>query len=651
MVLTKWQALALACAVSFGAYYSFETPSVLHNEMYRHYNFEDRATFELYFSLIYSLYAFPNLVLPLIGGMMADQFGNNKVMLLFSTFVLAGSIIETVACSMQRMDLFLFGRFIFGCGAETLNVCGSIIITRWFNGQELALAMAINLSVSKLATVISDWVSPQINAAYGIEANSHFVTFLCFVCYILTMLLVAWDKGASKPHLTVLSALRQSEGERLSSIQLHQRQLAEREECDPLLHDVLLRRWESAGAGAEAGANAEVRGDFRRKESFRSNASARSLNSLQHSQGMSSFTESEVAAGERDGDGDGDGEGVGGTGSNLSDRSSPFGGVVFSPDRLGDRLGDGVDIEVGQGGGGGDVGVPANNDKREQCAAASSLEQRLDAKLKQDQNQPAKTDSSHRPELYYLHKSTETTPLLSNSDHLQNNRNNTGCGASEIMQMDDEFNGSLDGQDFYILESDLQQHNSAMRGAKVGGLQSQSQPQYSRLSSLAYHENEHRKELLEAGAVVVGEPARYMGFSVTAWLLFLLTFVMYGTFIPFTNWSNVIILHYYFRNTHPTPVFIKASEIAAARYYSNACISFLVMFNVSIWLLQASKYSELFIGVTDTLFRGQCGFLWSTHRAADCVEPAAGAGPLGDLLRAFGSRGAAAADRAGLQVG
>eukprot|EP01032_Pedospumella_encystans_P022028 gene22028-24974_t len=161
--------------------------------MFRHYDIPDKVTFELYFSLIYSLYALPNMFIPLVGGMMADRFGNKTILLIFSAFILIGSAIETIACFQRSMVTFLVGRFVFGCGAETLNVCVSILISKWFKGQELAFALAIIISLSKLATVVTDWTSPVMYRAIGIRGNAVFVTSVCLVCYLLTILLTHLD--------------------------------------------------------------------------------------------------------------------------------------------------------------------------------------------------------------------------------------------------------------------------------------------------------------------------------------------------------------------------------------------------------------------------------------------------------------------------
>ena len=57
----------------------------------------------------------------------------------------------------------------------------------------------------------------------------------------------------------------------------------------------------------------------------------------------------------------------------------------------------------------------------------------------------------------------------------------------------------------------------------------------------------------------------YFGFTLPVWSLFLFTFVMYGAFIPFTNWSSVILIRFYFNRPNPSEAYIVYREIAAAR--------------------------------------------------------------------------------------
>lgn len=181
--------------VTFGGYYSFDFPSALHNPLRRHFHLE-KNDFEFYFSLLYSLYSMPNMVLPGLGGMLSDWVGNDKVMLGCATLVLLGNILLFLACLRRDLWTLEVGRFIFGLGAETLQVCANTIIAKWFDGQELALALGINLSVCKLGGVLTDWASPLLASWFGIEMAAGMVTLLCTACYGLTVYLVFKDSSA-----------------------------------------------------------------------------------------------------------------------------------------------------------------------------------------------------------------------------------------------------------------------------------------------------------------------------------------------------------------------------------------------------------------------------------------------------------------------
>jgi MFS family permease len=190
---SKWAVLLLSCLVTLGSYYSFDFPSVLHNQLRRHFQFQDEGKFEFYFSLLYSLYSMPNMVIPIFGGILCDLLGNNRVMVGCATLVMIGNVLLLIAC--WRVDLFTLeaGRFIFGLGAETLQVCANTIIAKWFVGQELAFALGINLSACKLGGVLTDWMSPSIAKSYGVVFASGVVTLLCLLCYLLTFVLVFYD--------------------------------------------------------------------------------------------------------------------------------------------------------------------------------------------------------------------------------------------------------------------------------------------------------------------------------------------------------------------------------------------------------------------------------------------------------------------------
>lgn len=209
----KWLILFLACMATFGGYYSFDFPSVLHNPLRRHFSM-DSGSFEFHFSLLYSLYSIPNIVLPGFGGALSDLVGNDKVLIGCATLVLLGNILLLIACVRVDFATLEAGRFVFGLGAETLQVCANTIIAKWFVGQELALALGINLSACKLGGVLTDWASPYIAREYGINAAAGMVTFLCSACFVLTLALARYDSQCSELDLLPSSATMHDEKQR-----------------------------------------------------------------------------------------------------------------------------------------------------------------------------------------------------------------------------------------------------------------------------------------------------------------------------------------------------------------------------------------------------------------------------------------------------
>lgn len=211
----KWTVLFLASMVTFGGYYSFDFPSVLHNQLYRHFHDSSPSLsledYELSFSLLFSLYSFPNTILPWFGGVLSDKIGNNTVMTICGIFVLFGNILQTYAIMSYNLNLMVFGRFIFGLGAETLQVCTNTTISKWFNGMELAFALGINLSSCKLAGVLTDWISPSLERQGGVTLASIVVTGLCLFCFLMTIILVIYEP--KHIHNTILRTTIVSNGD------------------------------------------------------------------------------------------------------------------------------------------------------------------------------------------------------------------------------------------------------------------------------------------------------------------------------------------------------------------------------------------------------------------------------------------------------
>lgn len=84
------------------------------------------------FNLLYSLYSLPNIVVPLLGGILIDTKGP-RIALLLSTFLcVLGHAIFGYGGFTNIWLVMLVGRFVFGLGGEVLHAAQNTIISRWF---------------------------------------------------------------------------------------------------------------------------------------------------------------------------------------------------------------------------------------------------------------------------------------------------------------------------------------------------------------------------------------------------------------------------------------------------------------------------------------------------------------------------------------
>lgn len=145
-----------------------------------------------------TVYSVPNMILPLIGGVMLDQLGIRSGLLLFTVILTLGQFVFYLGGAKESYWLMLLGRVIFGIGGESMNVAQSAIVTVWFKGKELAFALGVNLSISRVGSVINANVTPTVCEEHGL-GMALFVGFLICVFSLFNAIgLVLIDAKAEK---------------------------------------------------------------------------------------------------------------------------------------------------------------------------------------------------------------------------------------------------------------------------------------------------------------------------------------------------------------------------------------------------------------------------------------------------------------------
>jgi MFS family permease len=83
--------LFFGCCFLLGSYFCYDNPGVIEDTLEKDLNISPTQ-----FSLLYSVYSYPNTVLPIFGGIFLDMVGMRLGILLFSGVLTAGQALFTL---------------------------------------------------------------------------------------------------------------------------------------------------------------------------------------------------------------------------------------------------------------------------------------------------------------------------------------------------------------------------------------------------------------------------------------------------------------------------------------------------------------------------------------------------------------------------
>jgi MFS family permease len=219
--------LGLCCLVLMGSYYCYDNPAPVQkmiNAPIKKGSVKgvehgmNMSSFQ--YELLYSLYSYPNILIPLFGGFFIDYMGKNNGVILFTAVVAVGQFFFALSTHIvQKSESFgkflaFFGRFIFGLGGENLTITGTYFITSWFAGKELSFAIGTDLCASRIFTVINDATQPifYVTAGHKLSLGFWFGFILCLVSFGCAIILVMLDNHADQISIKVeVSAIEQPE--------------------------------------------------------------------------------------------------------------------------------------------------------------------------------------------------------------------------------------------------------------------------------------------------------------------------------------------------------------------------------------------------------------------------------------------------------
>jgi MFS family permease len=189
----RWLILLFTCIMMIGNYYSYDIPAALNTQLDEY--FGKTEDFEIYFSLLYTLYSIPNIILPFFGGYFVDRLGVRLCLLVFACAITIGQIIFAFGVSIKSWPVMFLGRIVFGFGGESLGVGNSALLSQWFMGKELAFAFGLNLSIARLGSVFNNLLSPALATSANVQFAVWFGAILCGASVFSVICLSSIDKS------------------------------------------------------------------------------------------------------------------------------------------------------------------------------------------------------------------------------------------------------------------------------------------------------------------------------------------------------------------------------------------------------------------------------------------------------------------------
>ncbi|KAF9583345.1 hypothetical protein BGW38_009703 [Lunasporangiospora selenospora] len=187
----RWVILGFACSIVFGNYYAFDNPAALNTPLQEYMQLSD-YDYAYFLNILYAAYSIPNIVAPWFGGYAIDRFGNRKLLIILSIMVSFGHMIVCLGLERRSITAMIAGRVIFGA-AESLSVTQSAITVKYFRGKELSMALGINLSVSRLGSVLNDIATPYIWKRSSVQVAFWFGLLSCVMSTLIAFALAALD--------------------------------------------------------------------------------------------------------------------------------------------------------------------------------------------------------------------------------------------------------------------------------------------------------------------------------------------------------------------------------------------------------------------------------------------------------------------------
>ncbi len=136
--------------------------------------------------LLMSLFSLPGIFVSLLGGFLSDRYGTRPLGTGCFLLMIGGTFLVGLGMDLRVLEL---GRVIAGIGASTLSVFLPKLLSQWFKGKELGLAMGTYNTGVPLGSVICFGLFGKMGSLWGWRLPIFLTGFFLVVVFILFLTL------------------------------------------------------------------------------------------------------------------------------------------------------------------------------------------------------------------------------------------------------------------------------------------------------------------------------------------------------------------------------------------------------------------------------------------------------------------------------
>ena len=220
----RWLVLILSSFYSFSVFFWYDTPNSLSNLLKTKIVHDKESENGIKYNMLYSVYSYPNIILPIVGGLIIDKFGIHFASIVFTAFTVAGQCIFAIAGFIGTDDqnnnmpyvLAIIGRIAFGIGGDSVYICSTYTVTRWFKDKELSFSLSVILSIACLGTIINNNITPLIADHTSLGVALSVGCTLCIVSFLWAIIICILENSLSNISEVLISKNNFEDNEKFS---------------------------------------------------------------------------------------------------------------------------------------------------------------------------------------------------------------------------------------------------------------------------------------------------------------------------------------------------------------------------------------------------------------------------------------------------